>query len=238
MRKYALIGKKLNYSFSKSFFNINHKNKQDLKYFNIEIEEFKDIKKILNNNEILGYNITIPYKKKIICLLDSISSNSKKIGSINTIKVINGKKIGYNTDWIGFKKSIKPLIKKRNNALIIGDGGASKAIQFALDELKIKYNIFSRKNTRNFYQSLLNIDLNHYEIIINTTPLGTYPNIDEHPNINYNQLNKNHLVYDLIYNPKETLFLKKSKRKGAEIKNGYEMLKIQAYESWKIWGII
>ena len=236
MKKYGLIGKKLGHSFSREFFNEKFK-QLDLKnhyYENYELENLLELKEVIKKNNLNGINVTIPFKEKIIKYLDIIDNTAKKIGSVNTIKIKNQKLIGYNTDTSGFEQSIIKLIKNRKSALILGCGGASKAVQYALKKNNINTTIISRKNEKN-YNNLIKEDIINNLIIINTTPLGMYPNIETCPEIPYEYLSHKHLVYDLVYNPKKTLFLKKAEKQNCQITNGFEMLKNQANEAWKIW---
>ena len=236
MKKFGLIGKSLKHSFSKDFFNQKFKelNLDNYQYNNYEITHVNELVNLIKNTDIIGLNVTIPYKTKIIKILDKIDDKAKKIQAVNTIKIKNNKIIGYNTDVIGFEKSISPLIKGRKKALILGDGGASKTVQYVLNKKRIEYTVISRSGSKN-YHNINKEDILNHTIIINTTPLGMFPNLESYPDIPYQYINKKHLIFDLIYNPEETHFLKKAKSKGCEIKNGLEMLKIQANESWKIW---
>ena len=237
MKTYGLIGKNISYSFSRNYFNNKFKNENILNslYVNFDIDNTSELNNIFNKNNY-GFNVTIPYKETIIPYLDSLDFHAEQIGAVNTIKIENEKKIGFNTDWIGFKKSTEPLLKSHHKkALILGTGGASKAIIYALKQLQIEHLILSR-NGKNTYEDLSEEIIQNHTIIINCTPVGTFPNTDSAPEIPYQFITKNHLVYDLIYNPAETLFLKKCKEKGAVTKNGLEMLEIQAEESWKIWN--
>lgn len=237
MKTYGLIGKNISYSFSRKYFKNKFKNEgvSNSQYINFDIDNLSELNNIFNINNY-GFNVTIPYKETIIPYLDSLDFHAEKIGAVNTIKIENGKKIGFNTDWIGFKKSIEPLLKSHHTkALILGTGGASKAVMYALDQLKIEYLIVSR-NGKTTYEDLSEEIIQNHTIIINCTPVGTFPNVDSAPVIPYNFITNNHLAYDLIYNPSETIFLKKCKEKGAVIKNGLEMLEIQAEESWEIWN--
>ena len=237
MKKFGLIGKHLQHSFSEDFFKKKFKtlNLNNHYYNNYEINNINEVRELIIQQNLTGLNITIPYKREIIKILDYISNEAASIESVNTIKIENQKLKGHNTDVIGFEQSIKPLISKRKNALILGNGGASKAVQYVLKKNNIHFKIISRKGDNN-YQNIQRDDIILNKIIINTTPLGMFPKIETYPNIPYDLLNKEHLVYDLIYNPTETLFLQKAKIKGCLIKNGYEMLTIQANESWKIWN--
>jgi shikimate dehydrogenase len=199
-----------------------------------EIEDF-------NNLEILkinGLNVTIPYKEKIITYLDEVDKAARIIGAVNTIAKKDNKLIGYNTDYIGFIESFKNNLNFKN-ALILGTGGASKAIQYALNIKNINFDIASRKNNKKYISyDLINEKIKDYDLIINTTPLGTFPDVSKKPKINYNLINENHFCYDLIYNPEKTSFLKECEKKGARIMNGLEMLKSQAEESWIIWNSV
>tara|TARA_B100000242_G_scaffold293745_1_gene272879 strand:+ start:1795 stop:2517 length:723 start_codon:yes stop_codon:yes gene_type:complete len=233
---YGLIGKDINYSFSRNYFNSKFKKLQILEneYKNFDLKNISDFKKI-NLSNIYGLNVTIPYKEKIIPLLDEVSDEASKIGAVNTIKIINGKLKGYNTDHIGFSKSLKN--KKYNHALIFGYGGASKAIKFSLTKSNIEFKVVSRQkrddsiNYDNLEKEIIKSDL-----IINTTPLGTYPDIENKISIPYNLISNKHTCYDLIYNPVKTSFLNECEKKGAIIKNGLEMLELQAEASWDIWN--
>lgn len=233
---YGLIGKDIDYSFSRNYFNSKFKKLQILEneYINFDLKNISDFKKI-NLSNIYGFNVTIPYKEGIIPLLDEVSDEASIIGAVNTIKIINGKLKGYNTDYIGFSKSLKN--KKYYHALIFGSGGACKAIQFSLMKLNIKFKVVSRQkkahsiNYDNLEKEIINSDL-----IINTTPLGTYPNVNDKIQIPYELINKSHTCYDLIYNPEKSSFLLECESQGATIKNGLEMLELQAEASWDIWN--
>ena len=237
MKTYGLIGKNISYSFSRNYF-ANKFKKEDIKnsqYINFDIDNLSELNNIFNTDNF-GFNVTIPYKEAIIPYLDSLDFHAEKIGAVNTIKIENEKKIGFNTDWIGFKKSIEPLLNSHHTkALILGTGGASKAVIYALDQLKIETLMVSRYGEIS-YEDLSEEIIQNHAIIINCTPVGTFPNVEAAPEIPYHFSTKNHLAYDLIYNPAETLFLKKCKEKGAVVKNGLEMLEIQAEASWKIWN--
>ena len=239
-RKYGLIGKNIDYSFSKKFFSEKFE-KENLNciYSNFDIENISHVKLILQDDTINGFNVTIPYKEKVIEFLDEIDEEAIAIGAVNTIKRVDNKNIGFNTDCIGFKKSLLSLFKKSKpkNALILGNGGASKAIKYIMEKLHINFNTVSRKKgiSEFIYEDLNKRIINEHKFIINCTPVGTFPKTNECPNIPYKYLSKSHILYDLIYNPVQSLFLKKGKKVGCKIKNGLEMLEIQADESWKIW---
>ena len=238
-KTYGLIGKNIDYSFSVKYFSqkFNDEKIIDSEYLNFDLREIEDF----NNLEILkinGLNVTIPYKEKIITYLDEVDKAANKIGAVNTIAKKDNKLIGYNTDYIGFIKSFKNNLNFKN-ALILGTGGASKAIQYALNIKNINFDIGSRKNNKKYISyDLINEKIKDYDLIINTTPLGTFPDVSKKPKINYNLINENHFCYDLIYNPEKTSFLKECEKKGARIMNGLEMLKSQAEESWIIWNSV
>ena len=245
MKQYGLIGFPLGHSFSKKFFtekflqeNIN------ATYVNFEIEHPEMLIDIIRNNKDLsGLNCTIPHKKSIIPLLDDLSEQAKRIGAVNVIKIIRKgedlKLIGHNSDIIGFTKSIQPLLKPNHKkALILGTGGASQAICTALSDLNIEWTLVSRSTGKNrlTYDDISESVIDEYNIIINCTPVGMFPHTNEAPPLPYNALTQNHLLYDLVYNPSETLFLKKGRKAGAITKNGQEMLELQALASWEIWN--
>ena len=236
MKTYGLIGFPLNHSFSKKYFTNKFRFENiDAKYINIEIESLDCFKELIIKNNLLGLNVTIPYKSRVLDFLDYTDNTAKKIGAVNTIKIIDDKLYGYNTDVIGFEKSIKPLLDNRKDALILGNGGVSKAIQFILKKLEINYKIVSRNSSFD-YSDINESFINTLDIVINTTPLGTYPKINTAPNLPYSFLNSKHLLFDVVYNPMLSLFLNKGKEQGCVIKNGLEMLQIQADESWNIWN--
>lgn len=243
MSKFGLIGKNIDYSFSRGYFSEKFKNENlEHTYQNFDIDTINSFSKIIENTPNLkGLNVTIPYKETIIPFLDKLEKKATKIGAINTIKLTKkGKLIGYNTDYYGFKKSIEPYIKSyHKKALILGTGGASKAIAFALKKLKIPFDYVSRSESdlvKYTYSSLTKNIISEYQIIINCTPVGTYPNLNVCPQIPYEAINSNYLLYDLIYNPEETKFLTLGKLKGAKICNGLRMLELQAEKAWEIWN--
>lgn len=243
MRKFGLIGKNISYSFSRAYFKkkFESENIQDATYLNFDIHSIDAFKSIVQNNpDLVGLNITIPYKESIIPFLDSIDKNAQTIGAVNTLKFSSdGRLTGYNTDYYGFKKSLRPLLKVHHKkALILGTGGASKAIANVLKNLGIEHQYVSRTKTESgLTYDTLNADIiKTHTLIINCTPLGTHPNVDACPNIPYNALNEQHLLYDLIYNPEETSFLKQGKNQGAQTCNGLKMLIFQAEKAWEIWN--
>ena len=238
MRTFGLIGKTLSHTFSERYFNekFHKKDLNDVVYKNFELKSIADFPRLIADKKLSGLNVTIPYKESIIPFLDDLTDDAKNIGAVNTIQFIDGKTIGHNTDWIGFSKSIKPLLGDKKTALILGNGGGAKAIKFALDKLNIKHKTVSRNSSFDYLDITIKTT-DYYTIIINTTPLGTHPKIFEFPKINYIDLNSKNLLFDLIYNPNESRFLQYGKAKGSKIKNGLEMLQIQAEESWNIWNL-
>jgi shikimate dehydrogenase len=242
-KRFGLLGRNISYSFSKGYFTEKFKieNLEGCTYENFDlanISEFSDT--IATGTDIKGINVTIPYKEEVIPYLDSLSKKATRIGAVNTIKVTKkGKLKGYNTDYYGFKKSLQPLLNSHHQrALILGTGGASKGIAFALEELGIAYTFVSRsfKEHAIAYTSLNAITFNNYQIVINCTPIGTSPDVAASPAIPYDLFTDRHIAYDLIYNPEETEFLRQAKAKGATTKNGYDMLVFQAEKSWEIWN--
>ena len=246
MDKYGLIGYPLHHSFSQSYFNEKFQAENiHAEYVNFEIPAIKNFPDIIKDNPNLkGLNVTIPYKEQVIPYLDDLSDDAKAIGAINVIKFVRNKSgeklklIGYNSDVIGFQQSLEPLLEEHHrSALILGFGGASKAIKRGLDNLGLSTQFVSIEKNDNIihYKDVTPEMMEQYTVIVNCTPVGMYPNINECPNIPYELLTKKHLLYDLIYNPDETLFLKKGKERGTKIKNGLEMLLLQAFASWEFW---
>lgn len=240
--KFGLIGKNISYSFSKTYFT-NKFNSLDLVNYSYEnfdlskIEEFPAL--IKKHNTLKGLNVTIPYKEAIIPYLDSLNKKAERIGAVNTIKFTKDGLKGYNTDVYGFKKSFQPFLKEgHNKALILGTGGASKAIAFVLKELGILFKYVSRRpiGDQIGYTDLNTKIISSHKVIINCTPLGTFPNTEAKPNIPYQLLTSNHLLFDLIYNPGKTAFLLSGERNGAIICNGAKMLELQAEKAWQIWN--
>ena len=238
MKTYGLIGENLSHSFSQKYFQQKFfkEGVKDCQYLNFELNDISTLRKLVQKNDIKGLNITIPYKEKVIPFLDEITRQADKIGAVNTIQIKGNKLIGHNTDIFGFEQSITPLLNGRNTAIILGNGGASKAIQFVLIKKNINFKVFSRKLKLKFSDITEEI-IRKNEIIINATPLGMHPNSNTFANLPYNTINTKHLLYDLVYNPEESKFLKKGRRMGAQIKNGIQMLNLQAKESWKIWNL-
>ena len=242
LKKYVLIGYPLSHSLSKGYFTEKFKKevRKNSAYKTYPLEKISDFTTLLQNNpELVGLNVTIPYKEAIIPYLDELSEEAKKIGAVNTIKIINGKKIGYNSDVVGFEKSlIQHLKPTHNKALVLGTGGAAKAVWFVLEKLNIPYLKVSRTASENIIAyDTISIDLvKEYPLIINTTPLGMSPKLETKPDIPYQALTKNHFLYDLVYNPQTTLFLEMGQKMGATIQNGLPMLHGQAERSWELWN--
>lgn len=242
-RRFGLLGRNISYSFSKGYFTEKFNNEVFLgnTYENFDIDEISHFSGLLKNNpDLKGLNVTIPYKEQVLPFLDKLSKKAALIGAVNTLKFTkNGKLKGYNTDYYGFKKSLKPLLQPHHKkALILGTGGASKGVAFALDELGILYTFVSREAKENIidYNLINATTFDNFQIIINCTPVGTSPNIEACPDLPYAFFTEKHIAYDLIYNPEETQFLKNAKAQGASIKNGYDMLIFQAEKAWKIWN--
>lgn len=245
MRKFGLIGFPLTHSFSQGYFanKFVHENIEDAHYANYPIDTIQKFSALWEDSSLIGLNITIPYKKEVLVYLDEMSDVVKQMQACNCIRKVNGKLIGYNTDVIGFQKSLEPFLQPHHQkALILGTGGAAAAVKFVLTQLGIEYAFVSRKTTEHKGHSTFNYDdldatiMRAHTLIINTTPVGTFPNSDKFPAIPYELLSVQHHLYDLVYNPAETAFLQKGKQKGATIQNGLQMLHLQAEESWKIWN--
>ena len=242
---YGLIGYPLTHSFSQNYFNQKFRNENiDAEYVNFEIPDIGDLMEVISENPNLhGLNVTIPYKEQVIPYLDEIDEDAAQIGAVNVIKFIRNKNSvifkGYNSDIICFCDSIAPLLTpNRNKALILGTGGAAKAVYHGLKKLGVDPIYVSRNKQEGMltYGELSNDIMAEYKVIVNTTPLGMYPRMDECPNIPYQCLTTEHLCYDLLYNPDVTLFMKRAEEQGAEVKNGLEMLLLQAFAGWNIWN--
>lgn len=243
MKVYGLIGKNIGYSFSKKYFTDRfiNTNADDCVYENFDIDAISDFPSLIENKpDLAGLNVTIPYKETIIPYLDLLSKKATQIGAVNVIRFTKkGKLKGYNSDYYGFKKSLQTLLQSHHQkALILGTGGASKAVAFALKELEIPFAFVSREIQENTitYERINATTFDNFQIFINCTPLGTSPNTNEFPPIPYQFFTEKHLVFDLIYNPEETQFLKKARKKGATTKNGMDMLQFQAEKAWEIWN--
>lgn len=245
MDKYGLIGFPLGHSFSRNFFNEKFENEGiKAKYINFEIPKIEDLPEILASNpELKGLNVTIPYKQKVMAYLDELSPEAKAIGAVNVIRVSHkGKDVvlkGFNSDVIGFTRSIEPMLEPAHKkALILGTGGASKAIEYGLKTLGLETLFVSRTKKENTitYEEVTPEIIKEYNVIVNCTPLGMYPKADTCPDIPYEAMDGHTILYDLIYNPDETLFLTKGAKHGATTKNGLEMLLLQAFASWDFWN--
>ena len=245
MRKFGIIGHPLAHSYSKNFFNERFENEKiDAVYENYDIDNIKKIVEVLASNPTLeGLNVTSPYKEKVLEYLDEASPEVRAIGSCNVLKISHGKVSihikGYNSDYIAFRQSIQPLLNAHHTgALILGTGGAAKTAGLVLKELGLETAFVSRYQRPGnvTYDNLKPEDLETYNVIVNATPCGMYPNVLDYPKIPYEGVNRHTLMYDLIYNPDETAFLYKGRQRGAVTKNGIEMHLLQAFESWRIWN--
>lgn len=242
MRTFGLMGYPLTHSFSQKYFTEKFEllGITDVEYKNFSIPKIEDIDEVMSSNpHLCGFNITIPYKKKIIPYLHFVSDAVQKMGACNCVNIKEGKLTGYNTDVIGFKLSLQPFLKPHHTkALILGTGGAAAAVEYVFNELNIIYQFVSRNATDNSlgYHQLTKDIMEQHPLIINTSPVGQFPATAESPAIPYEFINASHHLFDLIYNPNETAFLHKGKVRGATTQNGYEMLVLQAEESWRIWN--
>jgi shikimate dehydrogenase len=244
MEKYGLIGFPLGHSFSINYFNEKFQNENiDAEYDNFEISSIGQLPEVIAENpDLCGLNVTIPYKEKVISYLDELDEDARSIGAVNVIKVTHkGNKThlkGFNSDVIGFTRSIEPILESyHKKALILGTGGASKAINHGLHTLGLETKFVSRTEHPGMlqYKDVTPEIVDEYNVIVNCTPLGMYPHIEECPLLPYEAMNSRHILYDLIYNPDETLFMSKGKEHGATVKNGLEMLLLQAFASWDFW---
>lgn len=242
MKVFGLIGYPLSHSFSKGFFaeKFRKEDVRDCTYENFPLEDISQFPALLEQQPGLrGLNVTIPYKEAVLPWLDELSPAAEQIKAVNCIQFHEGVRIGFNTDVTGFKRSLLPLLKPHHtHALVLGTGGAAKAVMFVLQELNIPYTVVSRSAQTGIitYDALDKEIMTAHTIIINTSPLGMYPQTDVAPDLPYEHIGKHHLLYDLIYNPAETLFLQKGAARGATTKNGHEMLVLQAEASWEIWN--
>ena len=245
MDKYGIIGHPLGHSFSKNYFNEKfHDEGIDAEYINFDIQNIGNLPEVLATNpEIKGLNVTIPYKEKVLSYLDYISVEARAIGAVNVIRVEHkGNNVllkGYNSDVIGFTRSIEPILEKfHRKALVLGTGGASKAVSYGLRSLGLETVLVSRFERPGTiqYKDITPDVVREYKVIVNCTPCGMYPNYEECPELPYEALDSHNLLYDLIYNPDETLFMKKGREQGALTKNGIEMLLLQAFASWDFWN--
>lgn len=242
MKRYGLIGYPLTHSFSQKYFSEKFLKDQlsDHVYDNFPIKDISELKQIITSHpDLCGLNVTIPYKKEVLDFLDEQSLPVQSMGACNCIKISHGKLSGHNTDVIGFEKSLRPFLKpEHSSALILGTGGAAAAVAYVLDQLKISYLFVSRTKGVNTitYQEIDQNIMDTHHLIVNTTPLGMYPAVEEYPPLPYEWMTSKHHCYDLIYNPAATSFLKKASAHHATVQNGAEMLIIQAEESWRIWN--
>lgn len=239
---FGLIGKNISYSFSRGYFSNKFEKlgMPEHSYENFDLNDIFEFKALLAQKpELLGLNVTIPYKETIIPYLTALHPTAVAIGAVNTIKIEKNRLTGYNTDAYGFQKSIEPFLKEHHNkALILGTGGASKAVAFVLKELKIDFAFVSRtgKNDGYTYGQLNKKIMESHTLIINCSPVGTFPNIEDNPEIPYEFINAKHLLFDLIYNPEKTAFLALGEQQGATVLNGFRMLELQAEKAWEIWN--
>lgn len=235
-----MVGKDIGYSFSAKFFTEKFTEENiPAEYRLLDIDSISKLEEVIKTPNLKGLNVTIPYKEAVLPFLDKIDPEAKAIGAVNTIKIKNGILTGYNTDVFGFVKSISPLLEKHHQkALVLGTGGASKAVVYGLGKLGISTKIVSRKPSKNqlSYGQLSKEIIQTHQVIINCTPLGTYPETDVFPDIPYRYIDEDHLLFDLTYNPALTKFLKLGKTQGAKTKNGLDMLKFQAENAWEIWN--
>jgi len=243
MREFGLIGRNISYSFSEGYFSNKFKELgiTDCSYSTFDLNEISQLKDLLKSKPNLkGFNITIPYKEDVLDFLDEVDESAKLINAVNTVKIEEGKLIGFNTDTFGFRTSIKPFFEPQHRkALILGTGGAAKAIAFVLEQLGVDYFYVSRNPKAEkeiSYSDLTKEAITNFPFIINCSPVGTFPDVDKCPDIPYDGITSSHLLYDLVYNPEETLFLKNGKEHGASTVNGLSMLHHQAEEAWRIWN--
>lgn len=251
---FGLIGMRLDYSFSRAYFTEKFEKLKldDHEYRNFEIPDVgglsrfresvtynKDSRTTLGKPEIIrGLNVTIPYKEAIMNVVDHVSDEARMIGAVNTITIEDNVWTGHNTDAYGFGKSLAPFLPLSKNALILGTGGASKAIAFTLESMQIPYLFVSRNPLGDHeisYETVVDL-IDQVQLIVNTTPVGTHPDVDQSPSIPYSKLDASHVLFDLVYNPQNTLFMKQGTQQGAQVKNGYEMLRHQAERAWELWN--
>ncbi len=241
MKQYGLIGKTLGHSFSKGFFtSFFEKNGTFAEYHNIEVPDESKLQEVLCNKLYSGFNVTIPYKETIIPYLNDLSDEAKAIGAVNTVQILDGRCVGHNTDAHGFHQSIKPFLRNiHERAIVFGDGGAAKAVKYVLNNLGI--DVISVVRTKKSDDHFIYNEVNEYmmsvcKLVINTTPVGTYPNVDDALPIPMDRFGEDHLVVDLIYNPSRTVLLKRAEESGSMVVNGEAMLHAQALKSWEIWN--
>ncbi len=238
---YGLIGKKLAHSFSKDYFTKKFKKEGlvDHEFRLFELGDITQVTELAKQDDLKGFNVTIPYKETIIPYLTQVSGSAQKVGAVNVVKIVDGQMHGHNSDYYGFKTSLAKWLPKEVDisALVLGTGGASKAVTAALEDLSIPYQLVSRTQSKGnlTYADLTEDQLLHHKLLVNTTPLGMAPEVDGYPELDYSKLDHSHYLYDLVYNPAQTVFLKKGEQRQAHIKNGLEMLHLQADRAWDIW---
>lgn len=242
MKTYGLIGKNISYSFSEKYFTekFQRENILNSQYKTFDLQAITELPQLLENQSIKGLNVTIPYKEVVIPYLTDLSPEVKEIGAVNVIKIIDNQLIGHNSDIYGFEVSFKELLQNHHKkALILGTGGAAKAIQYVLKKNAIEFKIVSRTASSETitYEDLTSETLSEYTIIINCSPVGTFPNVDAKPDLNYDYITAQHYLYDLVYNPLQTAFLQEGQKRGATTQNGLKMLELQAEKAWEIWNL-
>jgi shikimate dehydrogenase len=243
MRRYGLIGYPLSHSFSQRYFTDKFEREgiSDCTYSNFSLREIGELAGVLSDPELCGFNVTIPYKQQVIPFLSELTPVVEAIGACNCIRVVGSGLVGHNTDVVGFERSLVPKLKPHHReALVLGTGGASRAVEYVLRKLGIRYRMVSRRPRADTgdlgYEDVDSSVVAEAMLIINTTPVGMYPNMEECPPLPYQALTPQHYLFDLIYNPERTLFLKRGAERGAEVENGHEMLILQAEEGWRIWN--
>ena len=241
MPLYGLIGKKLSHSFSQRYFTEKFKKEglTDHEFRLFELDSINEVAELKKEKDLRGFNITIPYKEEIIPFLTHMADSARKVGAVNVVKILGGEMYGHNSDYYGFKSSLEEWLPAHSGmkALVLGTGGASKAVSAALTDLSIPFRLVSRNKSSDVltYKDLSPEVLSEHKLIVNTTPLGMAPNEKGFPDLDYNAFNSSFYLYDLVYNPDRTVFLKKGLENGAHIKNGLEMLYLQADKAWEIW---
>ncbi len=240
--RYGLLGRNISYSFSRGYFThfFREEGLTHCSYENFDLREITDLETLLKEEQDLkGLNVTIPYKQQIIPFLHRLHPDAREIGAVNTVKFTKTGLEGYNTDAYGFRKSLEPFLEKKGyrKALILGTGGASLAVAYSLKKLDIPYHLVSRNPGKDqwSYSELNGERIREHQLIINCTPLGTFPRIEEKPEIPYGEISEDHLLYDLVYNPEKSAFLKEGEKRGAQTINGMAMLEYQAQKAWEIW---
>ena len=242
IKRYGLIGRNIEYSFSRGYFKqkFEIESLNNFSYENFDLKQIDEIKNLLTQDDLFGFNVTSPYKREVIPFLNHLSPAATEINAVNTIKFEkDGSLSGHNTDVYGFEKSLREIMTEiPEKALILGTGGASSAVAYVLKKMNIKTSFVSRRKRENLihYDAINKSVIRENLLIVNSSPVGTFPNISEAPNLPYEYLTEHHILYDLIYNPHETLFLKRGKKRNCKISNGQKMLEYQAEKSWRIWN--